>query len=277
MKVYISVDCEGIGGIVDPDQIGRGQPFYSEGRELVTAETNAAVEGAFAGGATAVVVNDSHGSMRNIIAEKLDPRAELISGSFKTFSMVHGLNATFDAALFIGYHGRQGTRDAVMDHTYFPKEVHRIWLNGTEAGETLINGAMAGYYGVPVVLVSGDKSTGEQAKALIPGVHTVAVKEGIGRYAAKSVHPSVARKMVRDGVQVALRDAKKIKPLTLSTPVTLEIEFTAAVMADLSVMVPGVERVSDRKVRFVHTDYKTVFQCMMVLLRLASVAYHEAY
>src|SRR5205814_2745543 len=213
MRVYVSVDMEGIAGVVHESQTDPTTPAfaaeYGRFRRLMTAEANAAVEGAVAAGATRVVVNDSHWFMRNLLAEELHQAAELVAGDPKPRSMVQGIDEQepggFDAALFIGYHARDGTRHAILDHTYADR-IHEVRLNGRPVGELGINAALAGVAGVPVALVSGDASLAAEAKALLgDNVATVVVKEAVSRHAARSVAPAVACRLIRDGVTAALK------------------------------------------------------------------------
>ncbi len=277
MKVFISADMEGITGVVSPDQTLRASAGWEPARKLMTADVNAAIEGALAAGATEILVNDSHSSMRNILIEDFNPQARLISGTNKPFSMMQGLDASFDACLFVGYHGKSGTADSVMDHTYYPKELHWVKINGNEYGETGVNAAIAGSYGVPVVLVTGDSSLAAEAKALIPGISTVEVKQGVGRYAANCLAPSVTAEMIRKETAEALTKIKEIKPLTVAAPVTVELELTAAGMADLGAMIPGVRRIGPRRLEFVQDNIRTAFQLLMVILVLASTRAHPQY
>src|SRR5216117_1534929 len=224
MRVYISIDMEGIAGVVHESQTDPTTPAfaaeYGRFRRLMTAEANAAVEGALAAGATRVLVNDSHWFMRNLLAEELHQSAELVSGDPKPRSMVQDIDGGFDAALFIGYHARAGTRNAILDHTYADR-IHEVRLNGRPVGELGINAALAGVSGVPVALVSGDAALAAEAKELLgDDVTTVVVKEAVSRHAAKSVAPVVACRMIREGVIQALQ--RPHQPLVLSPPVTVE-------------------------------------------------------
>src|SRR5438874_3518790 len=194
---------EGVAGVVHESQTDPTTPAfaaeYGRFRRLMTAEANAAVEGAVAAGATRVVVNDSHWFMRNLLAEELHPSAELLSGDPKPRSMVQGIDqGGFDAALFIGYHARAGTRNAILDHTYADR-IHEVRLNGKPVGELGLNAGLAGVHGVPVALVSGDSALAAEAKDLLgAGVATVIVKQAVSRHAAKSVAPAVACRMIRE-------------------------------------------------------------------------------
>src|SRR5256714_13878964 len=235
MRVYISVDMEGAAGVVRAPQADPTDPACAAEsarfRRLMTAEANAAVEGALAAGATRVVVNDSHWFMRNLLAEELHQAAELISGDPKPRSMVQGIDepAGFDAALFVGYHARAGTRNAILDHTYADR-IYEERLNGKPVGELGINAAFAGVCGVPVALVSGDSALAAEAKDLLgDGDSTVIVKKAVSRNAARSVAPAVACRMIREEVPRALK--REHAPFTLRAPVTLEVAFARTIHA----------------------------------------------
>ncbi|HJS47741.1 MAG TPA: M55 family metallopeptidase, partial [Gemmatimonadales bacterium] len=189
MRVYISVDMEGVAGVVHEDQTNPVDPRcaaeYARFRRLMTLEANAAVEGALDAGATRVVVNDAHWFMRNLLAEELHESAELVSGDPKPLSMMQGIADGFEAAFFVGYHAMAGTAEAVLDHTYTDR-VAAARLNGAPIGELGINAALAGAHGVPVALVTGDQAVAAEARALLGGgVATAVVKQAIGRQAAR--------------------------------------------------------------------------------------------
>jgi D-amino peptidase len=273
MRVYISVDMEGVAGVVHEDQTDPIDPRhageYNRFRRLMTAEANAAVEGAVAAGANTVLVNDSHWLMRNLLAEELHPAAELLSGGPKIRSMVEGVEEGFDAALFIGYHARAGVRHAVIDHTYTSR-VHAARLNGRPAGELAFNAAMAGTYGVPVALVSGDQALAEEALDLLGNsVEAVIVKRGVGRFAARSVHPTEACRRIREGAVAALR--RPHEPFRLASPIRLEVEFALTQMADMAELVPGALRTGGRTLEYSHEDYREVFRAWRALYNLASL------
>jgi D-amino peptidase len=273
MRVYISVDMEGVAGVVHEDQTDPIDPRhageYNRFRRLMTTEANAAVEGALGAGATRVVVNDSHWLMRNLLAEELHPAAELLSGGPKLGSMVEGVELGFDAALFVGYHARAGARHAIIDHTYTSR-VYEARLNGKAVGELAINAALAGTYGVPVALVSGDQALAEEARALLgDAVETVVVKEAVGRFAARSVAPFEACRRIREGAAAALR--RTHRALILSSPVRLEVDFALTQMADMAELVPGSIRTGGRTVEYVHADYREVFRAWRALYNLAGV------
>jgi len=272
VRIYISVDMEGIAGVVHESQTDPTNPAvaaeYGRFRRLMTGEANAAVEGALAAGATKVVVNDSHWLMRNLIAEELHEAAELLSGDPKPDSMVQGIDDGFDAALFIGYHARAGTRNAILDHTYADR-IHDVRLNGRPVGELGINAALAGVHGVPVALVSGDSALAAEAKALLgENVTTVVVKHAVSRYAAQSVAPAVACRLIREGVTRALRH--KHDPFVLPLPITVEVDFVLTSHADMAELCPGATRPGGRTVAFTHQDYREVFRGWRTILNLSA-------
>lgn len=273
MRVYISVDMEGVAGVVHESQTDPVTPAfaaeYARFRRLMTAEANAAVEGALAAGATRVLVNDSHWFMRNLLAEELHQAAELVAGDPKPRSMMQGIDAGFDAAVFIGYHARAGTRNAILDHTYADR-IHDVRLSGKPVGELGLNAALAGVHGVPVALVSGDAAVAAEAKELLGGgVATVVVKQAVSRHAAQSVAPAVACRMIREAVPRALE--RTPAPFVLSPPVTLEVDFAQTIHADMAELCPGATRTAGRTVAFMHRDYGEVFRAWRALLNLSGV------
>jgi D-amino peptidase len=273
MRVYISVDMEGVAGVVHEDQTDPIDPRhageYNRMRRLMTSEANAAVEGALEAGATYVLVNDSHWLMRNLLAEDLHPAAELLSGGPKLRSMVEGVELGFDAALFVGYHAMAGARHAMIDHTY-TSIVHQVLLNGRPAGELAINAAFAGSHGVPVALVSGDQALAEEARALLgDGVETVIVKHAVGRFAARSISPAESCRRIRQGAAAAL--SRRHRPLVLEPPIRLQVEFALTQMADMAELVPGSVRNGGRTIEYQHDDYGEVFRAWRALYNLASV------
>ena len=273
MRIFISVDMEGIAGVVHEDQTNPIDPRcageYSRFRKLMTDEANAAVAGAFAAGAKRVVVNDSHWEMRNLLAESLDPRAELVSGSTKPRSMMQGIDEGFGAALFIGYHAQAGTPHAILDHTYTDR-IFQVRVNGAAVGELGLNAALAGRFGVPVALVSGDQALAAECRALLgAGTRAVIVKEAVARHGARCLSPSEACRRIEEGVTQAL--TRLPAPWTVASPATIEVEFCSTHQADMAELVPGSERIGGRTVRVSHADYADAFRAFRALYNLASV------
>jgi D-amino peptidase len=273
MRVYISVDMEGVAGVVHEDQTNPVDPRhageYNRYRRLMTNEANAAIAGARQAGGTTILVNDSHWLMRNLIVEELDPAAELMSGGPKRLSMVEGIEGGFDAAFFVGYHAMAGTRNAVIDHTYTSR-VYQARVNGKPVGELALNAAMAGAHGVPIALVSGDQALAAEARALLGGgVESVVVKEAVGRFAARSVAPAVACERIRSAAAAALR--RTHKPFTFEPPIVLEVDFIESQMADMAELVPSSTRSGGRTVAYTGEVYPEVFRAWRAMYNLASV------
>ncbi len=279
MRIYISVDMEGIAGVVHEDQTNPVDPRcageYGRFRHLMTAEANAAIAGAFEGGAITVLVNDSHWEMRNLLAEELDPRAELVSGGPKLRSMMEGIEGGADGVFCVGYHAKAGTRNAILDHTYTDRLLD-VRLNGRSVGELGINAAVAGAYGAPVLLVTGDTALAAEARDLLGAPFAaVTVKEAVGRHAARSIAPSEACRRIqlaaREVVQKQGRGEPRVLPFVVPPPITLEIDFSKTVEADMAEVTPGSVRTTGRTVSYTHEDYREVFRAFRAMQNLASV------
>jgi D-amino peptidase len=270
MKVFISIDMEGICGIVSEIETdpGKGGAAYQQSRHLMTLEGNAAIEGCLKAGATEVLIADSHWNFDNLISEELHEAATLLRGKPRVFSMVHDLDASYDAALFVGYHAKAGTPRAILDHTYSGR-IASVRVNGTEVGETGINAYLAGHHGVPVVLVTGDWAVTAEAKALIPNIHTVAVKDATGAEAARNLHPKKAREQIRAEATKAVRDAKAIGPIRTKTPVQMVVEFRGTVAADRAAMIPGVRRIGGLRFEFEGNDFPEAFRTFYAMVTIA--------
>src|SRR5712692_11581250 len=266
MKIFLSSDMEGTAGIVDWEQCVGDGPQADAGRRLLLDEVNAAIEGAMAGGATEIVVNDSHYQMRNLPPGGIAGQASYISGSHKPLYMMQGLDPTFDAVLFVSYHGSVGG-PAGLSHTYNPRAVVEARINGTVTGEAGINALVAAHHGVPVVLVTGDRCACEETAALIPGVHAAVVKEHVSRLAARSLHPSRACELIRETAQKAVAGAAAAQPPLLAAA-RLEISVRTTDIAEAAAWVRGVERIGARELRFTGADPLAVYQsfCAAILL-----------
>ena len=256
MKFFISVDMEGISGIVDGTMVSRKQGDYERGRKLMAQDTNAAIEAILEVEPDAeITVCDAHGGMNNIDPNDLNKRAVLIRGTPKPQSQLAGINDTYDACLFVGYHSMKGTMEGIMSHTYSGGNIERLQVNGREVGETELNAGIAGHHGVPLIFVAGDKATTLEAKEIHPRIVTVAVKEAIGRTAAACLHPEEARELIREGVKQALKDIKKIPPHKVAVPVTFTITFTDAKRADAAALIPTAKRLTGKTIQITTDDY----------------------
>jgi D-amino peptidase len=261
LKVFISVDMEGISGVIHWEDVSRNGKDYDLFRKLMTEEANAAVEGAIAAGATEMLVRDSHGSARNILPDSLHPEAILLRDwSGGPLDMMEGIDDTFNAVIFIGYHAREGTPDAVLKHT-MTGEIN-VFINGKDMPEAGINGAIAGYFGVPVVMVAGDTAVVKQCKDIFGEIVGVAVKEGIGK-AAKMMHPTKAQQMIKQKTTEALNNLKKYKPLKIQSPITMEVRYKDEEDAERASWFPGAKRTGERSVSYSHQDLMEVLKFFM--------------
>ncbi len=266
MNIFISADVEGVAGIASWSQIIADGDDYSIGRSLMTGEVNAAIEGAIAAGAQQVVVNDSHARMTNLLPETLNPSARLISGHFKPHYMLQGLDESFDAAFFVGYHGAIGEPEAILAHTYNPRAIWEAKVDGRVVGEIGINYLMCEYFGVPLTLVTGDQSTAREARAIAPAVRTAEVKRSFGRYSADSMSPLNARALIRQTAKESLASLPSLEPVR--RPVDVELTFLVADMAAMAEWVKGVQRTGPRTVTYRSADGLEAYQRFHAIVTL---------
>jgi D-amino peptidase len=276
MRVYISVDMEGIAGVSHPKPTNRADTEYPAAADLMTGEANAAIEGALAAGATEILVNDSHGGMYNLRPAQLDPAARLLQGQ-KAWSMVAGAaprdgRPSFDVALFIGYHARAGHPTGTIAHTYTggPTQTR---LNGRPTGEYGFNALALGAWGIPVGLVAGDDALAAEVAEWLPWAERVVVKDGHGTNAAASVHPTRARALIRDASTRAVERARagELRLLQTEGPVVIEVDYRRSLEADYAAIPPPAERVGDRTVRHVADDPLDAYRAFLAGVRLASL------
>jgi D-amino peptidase len=267
LKVYISVDMEGIGGVVTSDQTGPQGFEYETAREWMTAETNAAIQGAFEAGATEVLVSDSHGNAESLLPDELDPRVRLIRGWPRRLIMMEGIDESFDAALFIGYHASEGMRHATLAHTMRGVKVIDIKLNGQKVPEGGFNAAVAGHFGVPVVLVSGDQTVIAEVRRLVGDLEGAEVKTGIGTVASM-MPPAKSQALIREKTRAALARLKDFKPWRLEAPITLEVVFKEERDAEVAGYLPGVKMLDGRTIQYTGKDMVEISGLLAVLLGL---------
>lgn len=268
MRIFISVDIEGISGVTTGAETSPGGHDYETARRWMTADTNAAIAAAFEAGATRVLVNDSHGGMNNLLLDELDPRAEVIRGWLKPLGMMQGIEQGWDAAFFIGYHAEAGHGAGVLAHTINGANFHTVRLNGRPVSEAELNAAIAGEFGVPVVLVTGDALLEPQVRAMLEPLCFVAVKTGIARETAQLVHPVRGRQLVHDGALAAMELAGSARPVLLAAPYRVELEYKNADVAMLASFVPTVERVDGRTVAFTSPTLARAMTTLRVMSRL---------
>jgi D-amino peptidase len=267
VRVFISVDMEGIGGIAHSEMTSAEGREYERGRALMAAEVNAAIEGAREAGATDFLVNDSHGSMRNLKVEDLLPPARLISNSSKPFGMMQGLDSDFDAVFFIGYHSMEG-EPGILAHTGSGTVVGRISVDGRAMSEGGLNARLAGSLGVPIALATGDEDFTKEIRTLVDSdLETVAVKKTIRRETAELFHPEECRRLIREGARRAMERLGSFRATKPSSPTRVEILYKNPDLADIASVIPTVERTSRYSVRFQTDDYRKAYQLIRLLYR----------
>jgi len=258
-----------------PPEYGEGPSStreYERARERMTHEVNAAIEGALAGGADEVIVNDSHDGMRNLIPEQLHPSCRFISGNDKPLGMMQGVDLEgIGAVFYTGYHAKAGTPNAPLAHTW-TGWVNDVRVNGRSTGEFGINAIVAGHFGVPVTLVSGDNRAVEQTRELLgDAVVGVVVKEGLSTFSALHLHPKKAQQLIREGAESAVRAASEVEPFKLPGGAAIEVEFEHQTRADQAAYIPGVERGGERFVAFRPADGIEFIHTFRAITKAAAV------
>ncbi|WLR59928.1 M55 family metallopeptidase [Guptibacillus hwajinpoensis] len=268
MKFYLSVDMEGVTVLVDETFVDSNKLNYSRGQEMMTQEANHVIEAAFGSGCSAVTVNDSHSKMNNLLIEKLHPEARLISGDVKPFSMVQGLDSTYEGMGMIGYHARAGM-PGVMTHSMF-HNVRNFYINDQVVGELGMNAYVAGYFGVPILFVAGDDRAALEAEELIPNITTAVVKETISRSSALLLSPQKTGQVLRQQTEKAMLNRHHVEPLVPPREPIFRIEFANHGHAEWASLMPGVEIEKETTVKYQAKNMLEVYQAMLVMTELAS-------
>lgn len=268
MKVFISSDIEGTAGIADWEQVRGPGAEYEIGRQLLTDEVNAAIDGAVQAGATHVLVNDAHRSMYNLRPGALHHHASYLSGRHKPLYMMEGLDASFDAVFMVAYHGAIGAERAILSHTYNPAAVWEARLNGVAVGESALNALVALHHRVPVVLITGDDATAEEARPFLPEIEAVVVKRSITRFAAESLHPDRACELIGAGAMRALARTGRAPLPTIELPATLEVTFLTPDMAEMATWIRGVQRGGARTVAVTDEDPLRLYRSFVTIIAL---------
>jgi len=264
-KIFISVDMEGITGVVQPAQLGPEGFEYQRAREWMTAEVNAAIAGIRETGATEIVVCDSHGNGQSVLIDKLPDDVQIVRGFPRPLEMMQGIDESFSAAAFVGYHGSEWTTGAVRSHTISSARLLGVKLNGMEVSEGIYNAAVAGHFGVPVAFISGDRLAVTQLQKVVPGAEGVVVKEPLGYHSAMTVTPARGQAMIRDGVKRAMSKLGSLQPYRISTPVRLEVGFKLTIDAERAAFVPGLSRADAHNVQGSFRDMIEVTKLLQVL------------
>jgi D-amino peptidase len=269
MKVYISVDMEGVACVVNREDIVPTGNGYQMARKWMTAETNAAVLGALEAGATEVVVSDSHNDMRNLLPDELHEDVLLVRGTPRPLGQMEGLDESFDAVFLIGYHSMAGHVRGLISHTFLMSMIHAVRFNGVTFGETEISAALAGHLGVPVALVSGDDTLAAHVGAVLPWSERVTTKWAINTTAAKSLTPSASQKRILEAAKRALDRLDEMKPWSLETPVHFELDYMQPMYAYLGADIPGVEMIGGRTLAYTGADLLDVFRIWRLMMNAA--------
>jgi D-amino peptidase len=268
VKIYISSDIEGTAGIVDWQQVRGPGPEYELGRRLLLDEVNAAIDGAAEAGADAFLVNDSHSTMQNLPPGGLHHDASYLSGRHKPLYMMEGLDGSFDAVFMVAYHGGISAERAILSHTYNPRAVWEVRLNGIPVGESALNALVALHHGVPVTLMTGDAATITEADPFLPGIEGVIVKRSITRFAAENLHPRRACALIRDGAYRAVKRDTPAGLPAIELPATLEITFLTADMAEMATWIEGVTRLAPRIVTVTDGDPLRLYRKFVTVILL---------
>jgi D-amino peptidase len=272
MKILIAVDMEGISGVVNWDQVTPGHFEYARFRQLMTEDVNAAVRGAFAGGADEVVVADGHDGGNNLLIEALDRRARLNAGNRSPFAMVQGIAGGVNGVIFVGYHARAGSQNAILDHTWSSSSVANVWLNGVLVGEYGLNAAVCGHFNAPVLMITGDQTACSQAVDLLGALETVVVKRATGRKSAECRSPQENQQNIEAAASRAvgrLVAGKAPQPYRLPAPIQVEIEFFSSEMADRVMLLPDVQRGDARRVAFAYANMPAAYTAFRAAVALA--------
>lgn len=268
MKLFISADMEGSTGIIDPSYCNFAAENYERGRRLMTGDVNAVIEAALECGASEILVADSHNQMNNLLIEELHPKAKLLCGSPRDFSMMQGLDSSFHAAFFLGYHTRHGM-PGVLSHT-MSGVIKNMYLNGQVVGEFGFNAYYAGLCGVPVCLVSGDDQTALEAQSLIPDIKAAILKTAVSRTSAICPTPTATAAILKEATREALASIPTIKPVVPKLPLTLTIEFAHSGQAEMVSIIPGATYdQQSTEVSFMVSDQYEMYRTMRTALNLA--------
>jgi len=272
MKILIATDMEGVTGVTTWEQVTPGHAEYARFRKQMTEDVNAAIRGASDAGADEVIVADGHWNGSNILIEDLDPRARLNTGSPSPFSMMQGIDESIDGVIFVGYHARNGSPNAILDHTWSSRTVANVWLNDILTGEYGLNAAVAGHFGVPVIMVSGDQTACAQVTEVLGDVETAIVKQASSRFAAECLSPQVTQEMIclcAERAVVRLAQGDIPEPFVLDVPIAVTVEFFSSDMADRATRIPFTKREGTR-VSITMQEMASAYNGFRAMVMLAS-------
>jgi D-amino peptidase len=274
MKILIACDMEGITGVTNWNHVDPNHAEYPRFRRLMTADVNAAVRGVCEAGVNEILVTDGHAYGTNILLEELDPYAHLICGDYSPLAMIQGVDQGVDGVIFVGYHARAGSQNAILDHTWSSKRVANLWLNDILVGEYGINGAVAGHFNVPVLMLTGDQTACAQASELLGNIETVVVKTAISRMAAECFPPQFTEENIQKTASQAVRRLKQgnaPKPFIISPPVQVTLDFFNSDQADQAALLPGSRRADGRRLIFTAEDMLAAYFAFQAAVALVSL------
>lgn len=277
MKIFISADLEGVNGVVAPEDVEEVGSGYQQAREFFTEEINAVARGAFKGGATEVVVCDSHNVSANIRLDMIDDRIQVVKGDTRPESMVDGLDETYDGAIFLGYHAKFGTQNAILDHTFNPKTIRNITVNGISVGELGFNAFFAAGKGVPVLLTTGDTALRDEAKAFDDQIETVVVKYPRGRFCARCLPRVDTQRMLEDAGEKVVKNINDFEVMELPEKFYMEITFQQVNLADGAMRVPGIKRVDSMTVGIEASSTEELMAIRQVIFNAAGGFYNPLF
>ncbi len=273
MKILIAADMEGITGVTNWNQVDPNHAEYARFRHLMTGDVNAAVRGICGAGVDEILVVDGHERGTNILLEELDPSAHLICGDYTLLAMIQGIDQGIDGVIFVGYHARAGSKNAILDHTWSSRRIANLYLNDILVGEYGLNGAVAGHFNIPVLMLTGDQTACAQASELLGNIETVVVKIALSRMAAECLPPQLAEEHIQKAATQAvkrLQAGDAPKPFKVSTPVRVTIDFNSTEMADQAADLPGSKRVDGRRLTFTSDDMLAAYIAFQAAVGLAS-------
>ncbi len=266
LSVFISADLEGVTGAVTPEQLGPGGFEYGRFREFMTDEVLAAIEGARAAGATRFLVADSHGNGQNLLIERFPDDVEIVRSWPRPLHMMEGIDETFDAAVFIGYHAAATNPEGVRAHTFSSANLAEVRLNGAPVSEGAVNAAIAGHFGVPVIAVSGDDATVQEMVDLLGDVEGAVVKRALGFHSARTLTPAAGQRVIREAVRRGVGRLGDFQPHRLEGPITLEVMFKNYRPAEVLAYLPVVERAGARSIRYIGQDMVEISHFLQFML-----------
>jgi D-amino peptidase len=274
MKILIATDMEGITGVTNWNHVDPNHPDYPRFRRLMTADVNAAARAVCSAGVNEILVIDGHAYGTNILIEELDPCAHLICGDYTPLAMIQGVDQGVDGVIFVGYHARAGSRNAILDHTWSSKRVANLWLNDILVGESGLNGALAGHFNVPVLMLTGDQIACAQASELLGDIETVVVKTALSRMAAECLPPQVTDELIHKAASQAINRLKQgnaPKPFVIPPPVHVTLDFFNSDQADQASILPGSTRVDGRRLTFTADDMLAAYLAFQAALNLVAL------